>query len=209
MNLGFDADTVGAVAGGLAGLFYGYQAIPEDWLKVLQKREWVEDLCTWDYQSPIPVTDIHAHLIPGIDDGSVDMNMTMDMIRCEYRQGVRGILCTPHGEDIISIEKLKKGWDEIRSRCDELYPDLELGLGCELYLYPGNVKASIERLRQGTYLPLNGTKYVLVDFLGTDAHRLFHRPPKVAGGMKELMKIADLDYAKKIAFQNAQDLLMI
>ena len=115
VNLGFDADTAGAVAGGLAGLFYGYQAIPEDWLKVLQKREWIEEVCTWDYQSPILVTDIHAHLIPGIDDGSLDMNMTMDMIRCEYRQGVRGILFTPHGEGLIYREKLLKGWEEIHT----------------------------------------------------------------------------------------------
>lgn len=45
VNLGSDTDTVGAVAGGLAGLFYGYGQIPEAWLSVLQKREWVEGLC--------------------------------------------------------------------------------------------------------------------------------------------------------------------
>ena len=49
----------------------------------------------------------------------------------------------------------------------------------------------------------------LADFLGTDAHRMFHRSPKVAGGMKELMKIADLDYVRRIAFQNAKELLKI
>lgn len=29
-NLGHDTDTVGAAAGGLAGIIYGYEAIPED-----------------------------------------------------------------------------------------------------------------------------------------------------------------------------------
>ena len=48
VNLGDDADTVGAIAGGLAGLFYGYEAIPADWLAVIQRREWVEAMCQMD-----------------------------------------------------------------------------------------------------------------------------------------------------------------
>ncbi|WP_408069289.1 ADP-ribosylglycohydrolase family protein [Butyrivibrio sp. JL13D10] len=45
VNLGDDSDTVGATAGGLAGLFYGYDGIPEEWLEVIQRREWIEELC--------------------------------------------------------------------------------------------------------------------------------------------------------------------
>ena len=45
VNLGDDTDTVGAIAGGLAGLFYGYDTIPEDWLAAIQRREWIEGLC--------------------------------------------------------------------------------------------------------------------------------------------------------------------
>lgn len=45
VNLGDDTDTVGAIAGGLAGLYYGYDAIPEEWLAAIQRRDWVEGLC--------------------------------------------------------------------------------------------------------------------------------------------------------------------
>ncbi len=48
VNLAGDADTVGAIAGGLAGLYYGYDSIPSDWLEVIQKREWIEQLCLID-----------------------------------------------------------------------------------------------------------------------------------------------------------------
>ena len=41
VNLGDDTDTVGAVAGGLAGAFYGLDAIPEKWIQVLPKLEWI------------------------------------------------------------------------------------------------------------------------------------------------------------------------
>lgn len=45
VNLGDDADSVGAVCGGLVGLYYGYDAIPIEWLDAIQKREWIESLC--------------------------------------------------------------------------------------------------------------------------------------------------------------------
>lgn len=45
VNLGLDTDTTAAIAGGLAGLFYGRENIPEDWMEVIQRREWIEGLC--------------------------------------------------------------------------------------------------------------------------------------------------------------------
>ncbi len=45
VNLGEDTDTVGAITGGLAALYYGFRAIPESWLQALKKREWIDELC--------------------------------------------------------------------------------------------------------------------------------------------------------------------
>ena len=45
VNMGGDSDTVGAIAGGLAGLYYGYEAIPDRWISKLQRREYIGDLC--------------------------------------------------------------------------------------------------------------------------------------------------------------------
>lgn len=39
VNLGRDTDTTGAVAGALAGLWYGTDTIPEEWLETLAKRD--------------------------------------------------------------------------------------------------------------------------------------------------------------------------
>ena len=47
VNLGDDTDTVGAIAGGLAGLYYGYDAIPEEWLAAIKRREWIEEMCSF------------------------------------------------------------------------------------------------------------------------------------------------------------------
>ena len=45
VNLGEDTDTVAAVAGGLAGALYGYEAIPDSWRNTLIKRNFIEEMC--------------------------------------------------------------------------------------------------------------------------------------------------------------------
>ena len=42
VNLGGDTDSIAAVAGGLAGLFYGYDAIPAEWLAVIKRKGWMD-----------------------------------------------------------------------------------------------------------------------------------------------------------------------
>ena len=44
VNLGEDTDTVGAVTGGLAGIHYGAEAIPQDWLQQLARYGDIVDL---------------------------------------------------------------------------------------------------------------------------------------------------------------------
>lgn len=39
INLGGDTDTIGAITGGIAGLYYGYKAIPQKWIDVLRGKE--------------------------------------------------------------------------------------------------------------------------------------------------------------------------
>ena len=45
VNLGHDTDTVGAITGGLAALYYGYEAIPPEWVDELKGKEWIAGLC--------------------------------------------------------------------------------------------------------------------------------------------------------------------
>ena len=44
VNIGEDTDITGAATGGLAGLHYGYDQIPKEWIDVLARREDIEDL---------------------------------------------------------------------------------------------------------------------------------------------------------------------
>lgn len=42
VNLGSDSDTTAAVAGAIAGEYYGYEAIPKEWLQALRGKEIIE-----------------------------------------------------------------------------------------------------------------------------------------------------------------------
>ncbi len=42
VNLGDDTDTVAAIAGGLAGIYYGIENIPKNWVNILARKE---DIC--------------------------------------------------------------------------------------------------------------------------------------------------------------------
>lgn len=45
VNLGGDADTIAAVAGGLAGAYYGVNDIPQKWIDALQRKDYILDMC--------------------------------------------------------------------------------------------------------------------------------------------------------------------
>lgn len=42
VNLGGDTDSISAVTGGLAGIMYGYDQIPESWIKSLRKKKMID-----------------------------------------------------------------------------------------------------------------------------------------------------------------------
>ncbi|MCB1194451.1 MAG: ADP-ribosylglycohydrolase family protein [Leptospiraceae bacterium] len=45
VNLGDDTDTTGVVTGGLAGLYYGMEDIPKEWVEKMAKKDEIFDLC--------------------------------------------------------------------------------------------------------------------------------------------------------------------
>ena len=44
VNLGYDTDTTACIVGGLAGIYYGYDEIPDDWINQLAKLNHIEEL---------------------------------------------------------------------------------------------------------------------------------------------------------------------
>lgn len=45
VNLGEDTDTTGAITGGIAGIYYGFENIPEEWITQIVRKKDIEELC--------------------------------------------------------------------------------------------------------------------------------------------------------------------
>ena len=45
------------------------------------------------------IYDIHCHIVPGVDDGATDIEETGKLLRMEYEQGVRTIICLLYTSD--------------------------------------------------------------------------------------------------------------
>lgn len=51
VNLGGDTDTTACVIGGIAGLFYGIESLPPEWVSTIAKKEQIEQLSVRYYES--------------------------------------------------------------------------------------------------------------------------------------------------------------
>ena len=45
VNLGGDTDTIAGICGALAGIYYGYDAIPSEWIDAIPKFDYVLEMC--------------------------------------------------------------------------------------------------------------------------------------------------------------------
>lgn len=81
--------------------------------------------------------DIHSHLVPGIDDGSPDMESSLDMIRRFKALGYSKIITTPHVQVEFydnSKEAITNRFAQLKQFIDEQQLDVELGVAAEYYL---------------------------------------------------------------------------
>jgi protein-tyrosine phosphatase len=99
------------------------------------------------------LVDIHAHLIPGIDDGPPDLAQSFEMARAAVEAGIRLIACTPH----IRFDFPDVHLTELASRCEDLAArlsgagiDLEIASGGELAL-TWALAAADDELRLASY----------------------------------------------------------
>jgi len=109
------------------------------------------------------MVDIHSHIIPGIDDGSKNMEMTLEMIRNAEKEGTTEIVATPHylleyGE--ATIIDVKNHVKEINVLLETEKIDIKVYSGQEIYF---NEKI-IEDYMEGNIGTLNDSRYMLIEF---------------------------------------------
>ncbi len=110
-----------------------------------------------------PMIDIHCHILPGIDDGSKDLDSSLQMINTAINAGTKKFIVTPHfywgqyENDYLSVTKhLEKLNAEIlkRQMPIELYPGQEIFVD----------RHTLGFIKEGAIRGLNDSKYLLIEF---------------------------------------------
>lgn len=107
--------------------------------------------------------DLHCHMLFDTDDGAVTEQEMYDMLDMAYDDGIRHICLTPHVKPFADGENERYA-DDAFAKLNvyaKKYADMKLYRGNELF-YSHN---ALDALASGKCLSLNGSRYVLVEFL--------------------------------------------
>lgn len=102
--------------------------------------------------------DIHTHVLPGVDDGAKDANMTAEMLARAADAGISAIICTPHVYRVQDQARNRAALPvarEIARKCG-----VKLAMGCE-FNYRALIKTPVESLNGYC---LAGTPFLLLEF---------------------------------------------
>lgn len=109
------------------------------------------------------IIDWHSHILPGIDDGSHSVEMSLQMLLECKRQGVQYILATPHfypdyDKPALFFQRREEAAALLKheQRRNESINNIEIRLGCELAWYSniGSMSIIEQFCIQGTNLLL-------------------------------------------------------
>jgi protein-tyrosine phosphatase len=105
------------------------------------------------------VIDIHSHLLPGVDDGSPSLEVSVSVLERFAADGVEVLVCTPH---LLASEASRIEHEQYRAvfeRLREVAPDVpRLELGWEIMLDVPGADLTLP------HLSLGSSRAVLVEF---------------------------------------------
>lgn len=109
--------------------------------------------------------DIHAHILPGLDDGSPDMEHSVEMAELAAESGVTAIIATPHCNQRGMFEnyaspELAERLETFRTELRKNGTPLEVYMGAEVY----GAENTARLFREGRLATLGGSRYLLTEF---------------------------------------------
>ncbi len=107
--------------------------------------------------------DLHCHILPGIDDGSKNIEETLEMARIAVSEGIHHIICTPHYiqySDYYNKQQVEALVVEMNEKFAQEEIALTLSVGHEVYMTPDLPKL----VQEGEVSTLNNTQYILIEF---------------------------------------------
>lgn len=112
---------------------------------------------------PGPYVDLHCHILPAYDDGAIDLETALAMLRMAEADGVATLLATPHfipDSNVFPLDRAREVHADLCREAAEAGLSLTLAFGQEI-LAEGPI---LEALERGHCLPLGASRTVLVEF---------------------------------------------
>ena len=109
--------------------------------------------------------DLHNHVLPGIDDGSPNLSVSMNMIRTASEQGITDIVNTVHFQH-PKMDMIPVAMDDIMLRIEALQKEIssaglnvKLHIGAEVFFLP-----NLLELKENPLCTFGNGKYMLIEF---------------------------------------------
>ena len=97
------------------------------------------------------MTDLHIHILPGVDDGSPNLSTSLEMAEIAAKSGVRILAVTPHANQ-TGIEGVEQ---EIRKE----HIPISLVRGMEIM----SIGPLNEKIKERKLIPLHESRYYLIE----------------------------------------------
>jgi protein-tyrosine phosphatase len=105
------------------------------------------------------MVDIHSHILPGLDDGSPDLETSVGMARLAAEHGTTDIVASPHCDFQHSFDPavVEAGIEELNQACAGA---LRIHYGCDFHLHYENVQDAVAHPAK---YAVNHKRYLLVE----------------------------------------------
>lgn len=109
--------------------------------------------------------DLHAHILPGLDDGADVMEESLAMAELAIEGGTSCIVATPHSNQVGRFENycsrsLDVAFERFEKMVRHYHMPLKIYRGMEIFAS----ERVPDMLRQGKLMGLNGSRYCLIEF---------------------------------------------
>jgi protein-tyrosine phosphatase len=122
------------------------------------------------------MVDVHCHILPGLDDGPENIEVSIEMAEAAIADGITHVVATPHcsNEYAFDYARVCHLRDELQEKIGDR---LTLATGCDFHLNPENLDALRENAAR---FCINQHDYLLVEF------NEFSIPPSMDQTLHEL-----------------------
>ena len=103
--------------------------------------------------------DLHAHVLPGVDDGAETLEASLMMLRMASEHGTKALAVTPHGAGVTKTQYLGK-FERLKAAAARESLPVKLFFGMEM-MADGTL---FDRLQSGDMQPLGESRFLLVEF---------------------------------------------